>query len=197
MPVDGLSLLFAGKDVVLVVGLYKSGTSLAVELCAGSGFNDPSASTNPTERGFGLSLCRYLTHECSVLRGLNEGWLKSCDPFTGTARAERYLVGCDHPVVLKDPRFLFTLPRWVAAAHRLHLRVGVLFPDRSRDELRLAWEAAPFTRDLLRRNLLQGYLAAFEEQKAWCRKNRVPHLAVSLNQLRLLRPPGQPPAAAI
>lgn len=60
----------ADFDVVFVVGPHKSGTSLLTELLAHR-FFDPSRMTNPTERGYGERVPRYLTRECSIVRWIN------------------------------------------------------------------------------------------------------------------------------
>lgn len=179
-----LHVWLSDRDVIFVVGLYKTGTSLAVELCAKAGLVDPSRQTNPSEQGYGVSIPRYLTYECAVLRRLNEGWLRRSDALSTISPAEYYLLGCERPVVLKDPQFVLTLPRWVAAARRLGFRTGVLFACRPRRELAAAWEAAPMTRELLIRARLATYRAGLEEQMAWCRRNQVAHLQMSLVTLR-------------
>jgi hypothetical protein len=173
-------------DAMFVVGLYKTGTSLGVKLCISAGFKDPSGETNPKERGFGCSVERYVTHECSMLRRLNESWLRRRDIMGMVSSAERYLLAWGSPVVLKDPRFVFTLPAWIAAAWKLGFKAGVIFPRRPRNDLITAWEAAPFTRDLLSRGRLEEHIRGLLEQKVWCRQMGVPYVQISLENLRLL-----------
>jgi len=173
-------------DVLFVAGVYKTGTSLAVDLCVRAGYRDPSGETNPGERGYGSSLTRYVTHECKVLRQVNDRLLTRHDRVARVRRAspESYLLEWGCPIVLKDPRFIFTLPRWISAARRLGHEPGVIFSHRPRDELVTAWEVAPFTSDLLMQNRLGAYLASFQERLAWCLRAGVPHIVISLEELR-------------
>jgi len=173
-------------DAMFIVGLYKTGTSLCVRLCASAGFKDPSRETNPKERGFGCSVGRYVTHECSILRRLNESWLRRKDIMGMVTSAEHYLLAWGRPVVLKDPRFVFTLPAWIIAAWKLGFKAGVIFPRRPRSDLEVAWESAPFTRDLLLKGGLDEHIKALLEQKVWCLQVGVPHVHISLEKLRLL-----------
>lgn len=202
MRAIALATWLAGKDVVIVSGLYKTGTSLAVDLCERAGFADPSRETNPTERGYGISLRRYLTRECRVLRRLNEtllaqrAGLSAMTGFDGSRRQsgtwppasirrlEGYLLSWRAAVVLKDPRFVFTLQRWIAAASHLQMRAGVIFTHRQDDQLRKAWESAPVTRELLARGKFTAYAAGYNEQLAWCLDMNVPQIVLSLHELR-------------
>lgn len=197
-----LYMWLVDKDIVFIVGLYKTGTSLAVDLCGRVGFADPSRQTNPTERGYGLSLHRYLTRECRVLRSLNEALMTGHAGLTATARfhnprlqrsawrhgsirsPETYLFEWHPPIVLKDPRFVFTLPRWIVAASHLFLRAGVIFTYRPPNELLMAWDAAPLTRELLMRGKFAAYSAAYDEQLAVCHDEGIPHVVLSLQRLR-------------
>ncbi len=190
----GISALSPGEfatwvrkhDVLFVAGVYKTGTSLAVNLCVKAGCSDPSRETNPGERGYGNSISRYLTRECKVLRQVNEGLLRRDDRVVTVGRPspEHYLLEWGCPVVLKDPRFVFTLQRWIVAVRRLGRRPGVIFSDRSRDELITAWEIAPFTRRLLMQDQFRTYLVSFQEGLAWCVGNSVSHIVISLDELR-------------
>ncbi|MBI4204913.1 MAG: hypothetical protein HY527_07785 [Betaproteobacteria bacterium] len=95
-----------------------------------------------------------------------------------------YLLEWGHPIVLKDPRLLFTLPHWVIAARRLGRVLGVIFCYRPNDELIAAWEVAPYTRDLLMHDKFQTYLALLREQQAWIYRAGVSYLVLSLQELR-------------
>jgi hypothetical protein len=181
-----LPLLLWGWDVIFVVGLYKSGTSLCVKLCTIAGFRDPSRQTNSKERGYGRWVERYSTHECSVLRRLNEDWMSQRDSLGMISPAENYLLAWGAPTVLKDPRFVFTLPNWIAAARRIGFTAGVIFTCRQWSDLLTAWDDAPFTKDLLIKGQLRKYARGCEEQIEWCQRKHIPHLHLTLEDLRWL-----------
>ncbi len=162
-------------DVLFVCGIYKSGTSLAVHLAEKCGYVNIAKATNPHERGFGITTNRYNTNECSLLRGINENLL----PFVTDrpniiAALEKnnyqkppteknlrmmldYLSYVPKPVVLKDIRFMYTLPVWIKACKMLGLTYRVVFTHRSKDSLIEAWEHAPFTRKILCGSLLRDF----------------------------------------
>ncbi len=174
------------RSVIFVTGIYKTGTSLAVDLCTRRELGDPSRQSNPWERGYGASSTRYLTHECSVLRRINEGLLSSRTKGekTGGAAPERYLQEWGRPIVLKDPQFVFSLPRWIIAARRVGREPGVILSHRPAGELLQAWESAPYTGRLLSQDRLSTFIRGFEESKRWCASEGVPHIAVSLGKLK-------------
>ena len=161
-------------DVLFVCGMYKSGTSLAVHLAEKEGYRNIAKETNPHERGFGISVTRYNTNECGLLRGINEKLLPSArDKFNVLVALERsanpkmptatnfrkileYLSCVPRPVVLKDIRFIYTLPIWLRACKMLGLTYRVAFTHRDQDSLIEAWEHAPFTREILCRSLIRN-----------------------------------------
>lgn len=181
----GLRRWLTTLDLVLIAGTYKTGTSLAASMCSGQGFTNPSELTNPNERAYGLSVDRYFTRECKVLRSLNERLLYRCHGDLPALKS--YLLDWDRPLVLKDPRFCFTLSTWIVAAKELRLSVGVVFTRRlCQRELLEAWHSAPVTRDLLARSRFNAYIAGLNEQITWVLRNRIPYLCVNLQELKMV-----------
>lgn len=163
-------------DVLFVCGMYKSGTSLAVHMAEKAGYRNIAKETNPHERGFGISVTRYNTNECGLLRGINErllpsasdkfnAWValaleRSANPRTLSEANFRmileYLSRVPKPVVLKDIRFIYTLSIWLRACKMLRLTYRVAFTHRNQDSLIEAWEHAPFTKDILCRSHIRN-----------------------------------------
>lgn len=162
-------------DVLFVCGIYKSGTSLAVHLAEKVGYINIAKQTNPHERGFGVSVARYNTNECGILRRINEKLLPSArdkinvwdalerraNPKTLTEANFRmileYLSCTPKPLVLKDIRFIYTLPIWLRACKMLGLSYRLVFTHRNQDSLIEAWEHAPFTREILCKSLIRNF----------------------------------------
>lgn len=176
----------ATKDVVFVAGLYKSATSLIVRKCAEFGLSNPSAYTNQLERAYGRSKPRYLTHECQEFRTINK-LLRMRRDCRGTIRpVEQYLQRWGRHIVVKDPRLVFTIHGWLNAAERAGFRPGVILSWRPFDELKMAWEFAPFTERLIRLGCLPAHILALHELAAWCRRRSVPTFSISYADAILL-----------
>lgn len=179
-------------DVVFVCGLYKSGTSLLTGMLAKIGYFDPSTVTNPNENGYGLSRLRYPTRECAMVRRINEQMLSSStsrlskqlyDPQIGPVE---YLESWDFPIVVKDPRFTFLLPKWISAAKRLQKRICVCFTIRSISELIVAWDCAPYTRPLLAKKEHISMAEALQVQCKYCEKAGVLYSVNSIESIKRL-----------
>jgi hypothetical protein len=184
-------------DIVFVVGPYKSGTSLAAGKFSLAGFFNPAQMSNPRERGYGTTVARYHTNECAWLRRVNDQLMPSHAArekrrlilnlnATGDFSPRRYLSNWRDPIVLKDPRFVYTLPAWLKAADLLHRRILVCFTSRESVKLEQAWRHAPFTRSLLRVNAQREMSDWTQRQFALCRDTGIPRRVFSLE---LLRPP--------
>lgn len=172
----------AEREVMFIVGLYKTGTSLATTLCEAGGFCDPSQLTNAAERGYGQTSPRYPTRECKVVRSINDG-IVNHSISDAVKEAETYLAAWDKPIVLKDPRFVFTLDSWLHAAQRLGRSCRVIWTWRLRTELAAAWGSAPFTSTLLDSEQLPLYQAAEVRMLAHIRC-KVPTMSISLGSLK-------------
>jgi hypothetical protein len=191
-------------DLVLVCGPYKSGTSLAAQRIERAGWWNPALATNPIEAGFGSEANRYWTRECRRARFLNERllgsgacfdsilswtsyhwWLASQQRLPAFSRLVYYLMAIGPKAVVKNPRFMFTLPLWVCAAGLCGLKVGVCFPARPGEELRRAWEAAPVTRSLLRAGWLSRMVRFQRWAKEFCQLSEVSRVMISFDRLKL------------
>lgn len=188
-------------DVLFVCGMYKSGTSLAVHLAEKEGYRNIAKETNPHERGFGLSVARYNTNECVILRRINEKLLPSArDKFNALVALEsnanmktptetnfrmilKYLTCSPKPLVLKDVRFIYTLPIWLRACEMLRLSYRVAFTHRNQDSLIDAWDNAPFTKEILCRSLIGNLQALLDLRAQEC--GRLCHV-YELEDLKLM-----------
>src|SRR3990172_6485470 len=191
-------------DVAFICGVYKSGTSLLTKILSNSFYFDPSTITNPREHGYGVSKLRYLTRECTLIRKINENLLPQRLSIASnvlsaiknrayTARRsseiadpEDYLRLWQVPIVIKDPRLVYTLPTWIAVALTLKKKVCVCFTVRSIGELTEAWMNAPFTRPLLAKKVHKNMLEWQGEQYRMCRQIGVPISVHDINSLRIL-----------
>lgn len=184
-------------DIVFVCGVYKSGTSLLTSMLSDLYF-DPSRLTNAFEKGYGLTHKRYPTRECSLLRHINTALLATSlrsSPRPQAARRtlrfstigpKEYLSIWKCPIVVKDPRFVYTLGDWIAASLTLQKSICVCFTTRSISELRQAWDHAPYTRPLLANGSLGEMTTWLWQQLTLCRRLNILHTIHSLNQLRVL-----------
>lgn len=143
----------AETDVVFVIGLHKSGTSLLTQHLS-RWFFDTSRETNPFERGYGTALPRYLTRECSIVRQIN-GEFRAADvpqraPVIYLRNAmTAYLESWRRPIVLKAPYFAYSLSEWIAAAEGAGLTPCVCCTHRNLRDTVAAWGKAPYTSSLL------------------------------------------------
>ena len=199
--IESLRNLVCDKQVIFVVGLYKTGTSLATELCARFGAVDVSRSSNSLESGFGITRSRYLTRECKVLRKINEQALptrrvREFAPASSSALKhgsekivrsyQEYLRVCPDRVVLKDVRFIYCLNNWIEAARRSGRSVAILFTSRDRSSLIQAWDHAPFTRGLLASRGIESHADWFRVQQMYARELDVACAELSLDDVKLL-----------
>lgn len=141
-------------DVVMVCGLYKSGTSMTAKLLEDIfGFYNPAHYTNPHGKAIGRNGDLYSTRECNILFKINEALMNgnSLDS-QNNSLLSAYLLNWPRPFVLKDPKLVYTLPLWLDAAHSQGLKCLVTFTNRSADELMTSWQKAQYTGGLLARN---------------------------------------------
>lgn len=164
-------------DVVFVIGLHKSGTSLFTEQLSGA-FLDTSRETNPNERGYGMIVPRYFTRECSIVRQINDlcrphNLRTSCgtgyEQFTKAQirdKMERYLSKWGQPIIVKAPFFAYSLDDWLNSARQIKKKPCVCHIQRDLSEVVTEWENAPFTQKLLRDGELERLNAAITHQIA-------------------------------
>lgn len=184
-------------DVVFVVGMHKSGTSLLTEILSLRDFYDPSRLTNPAERGYGNQQARYITRECRIIRHINShfrpdqrDW-ESLAPMS-VAHAKSLMLAYfriwNRPIVIKSPFFTYSLLPWVEAANRAGLNTCVCVTTRPAAQLLNAWQCAPFTRGLLARGENVKMIESLSRQLT--RLSSIPRLSIryfSLHELKQLR----------
>lgn len=184
--VSELLLQARSYDVVLICGLYKSGTSLAATLMEQeAGLFNPAAQTNAAEQAHGQQLERYSTQECAELREVNSYLLYNKDPDYEQAVAA-YIQKWTRPIVLKDPRFVYTLSHWLKGLDAIDYSFYVLFTSREERALRQAWARAPLTSKLLAHSEehFERWQAQWHDHRAICEEYGIPHATVSLKALR-------------
>jgi|GEM_PF-2434025 len=147
-------------DMVFVIGLHKSGTSLLTEHL-GNRFYDTSRETNPNERGYGTTVARYLTRECKIVRQINEVYrthstlLFSAQNHNNLDRSRKrkemttFIESWQNPIVIKSPFFAYSLDDWLTSAKTLGRKSCVCVTRRSPSDVKAEWNEAPFTKDLL------------------------------------------------
>ena len=157
-----LPVHFHDADVHFVCGVHKSGTSCLTEMLSKYCF-DVSSASNAREMAYGVSVDRYRTYECSTVRQIDNrfmpafnsrsisAYLRSQPSFTHphVLAASDFLNQWSVPIVVKNPFFVWSLPRWLVAARSLNRSVAVSFVSRQENFLRYAWLAAPYTHGLL------------------------------------------------
>jgi hypothetical protein len=170
-------------DVVFVIGLHKTGTSLLTEYLADC-FLDTSRITNPQERGYGCkAMPRYLTRECAIVRRINQIYrakalLNSGGEESGSIcnpqeEMENYFRLWSEPVVIKAPFFAYSLSDWLETSQKLGRRVCVCTTIRPLPQVIEAWDSAPFTQVLLAQGELPRLIKAIEYEVAGARANSV------------------------
>lgn len=108
--------------LVLVGGIYKSGTSAACLEVESKGFRNPCEATGASERGHGIAVPDYATRECVVARSLNDLLLASSPRGESLVvrRMALYLREMKEELgtqlVVKDPRMTLTAGAWFNAA---------------------------------------------------------------------------------
>ncbi len=171
-------------QVVLVCGLYKSGTSLATQLLTQAGLFNPASTTNPDERAYGQQLARYSTNECLQLRSLNNELMANEAHDYHTAITS-YLAQWAKPMVLKDPKLVYTLVYWLKVLDASGLSFLVVFTQRQQTELIQAWQKAPLTRGLDDvHGAVQTWSATLQKDIALCQEYGVPHTVIPIEALK-------------
>ncbi|MFH1515244.1 MAG: sulfotransferase domain-containing protein [bacterium] len=141
----------SGHTVVLVVGLYKSGTSLTAQMISALGFKNLPDLWEDFVEGTSHT---YLTYESKTVNDLNDqiikAFLGSLDRlpsritfeilnkyYSLTRRFNRMIFNLVIPqlnggLVIKDPRFCLTLPLWSAVLDKLaNIKIVWIIRDRA------------------------------------------------------------------
>jgi len=143
--------------ISLVIGLYKSGTSLLTKVIEDNGSSNPSSITNPCEAGYATNGQRYNTRECSVARAIN---ITLSRPQIKLSSYEKMIKGYielvtlsnGNNIVIKSPHFLRTLPFWCTSLGGANYDLSLHFTDRANGPLLKAWKNAPWTSAMLDEN---------------------------------------------
>ncbi|MCW3090475.1 MAG: hypothetical protein JWP81_1544 [Ferruginibacter sp.] len=174
-------------EIVFICGLYKTGTSLLTQLIETDlRYFNPSASTNPNERGYGRKKERYHTRECKQLRSLNLGFINSSK--IDERSIFNYLDTLQKPSVLKDPQFCFTLCDWYEKAIAMNFNPLIIFTNRELVEIKESWSFAPYTKGLLENGKLDLFLAAYNEQIMVAKEKKLSHISIEFNEILNLSP---------
>lgn len=145
------------KTLVLVIGLYKSGTSLITELVEGMGVSNLEDLWDDFVEGVSNT---YLTHESQAVNELNDTiirklfsklyrlppfWLYSflCSTLLRSKTIEQTInrimnQQTGRSLVIKDPRFCVTIPIWLAALEK-RTSVKLLWVIRNRMNIVRSW----------------------------------------------------------
>jgi hypothetical protein len=170
-----------GYDVILVCGLYKTGTSLLTEIIENSfSFKNPASKTNPYGMTIGVTTPRYYTRECLVLRRLNAhlmlGKKNSID-------IKAYLTNLEKPTVIKDGQFCFTLSLWQDVLNSLDYKVLTLFTCRNKKDIIHSWDNARHRNGLLKGNAFDGFYQAFQKQRLHSKLTNQPHINLTYQDI--------------
>lgn len=179
-------------DIVLICGLYKTGSSLLARIVEETmEFFNPARITNPSERGYSLNGGRYLTKECKLLRLTNEEFISyghynefDVIKMKSVYLAQDYLKLWKYPLLLKDPLFIFTLSIWQKAITLSKKKYIVLFTNREPNSLIEAWQFALYTRDLLKQKMHSVIKKNFYMQINKCRREKIPYLYFDCNEIK-------------
>lgn len=170
-------------DVVFVMGLHKTGTSLLTEYLADC-FLDTSRVTNPQERGYGgKEMPRYLTRECTVVRRINQLYRENAllssgsDEYRSICNAQERMANFfrlwSEPIVIKAPFFAYSLSDWLESSLTIGHRACVCITTRPLPQVIEAWDSAPFTKQLLEQGELPRLIKAMEYEIACARTNGI------------------------
>lgn len=144
-------------EIVLVCGIYKTGTSMLTELVENSGFYNPATLTSPFEEGVGRKGDKYLHRECSILSQINVKILSDLihQKSYGGSLVAHYLDDWKRTaerIVLKDPKFIYTLDVWIDNLSELGHKFCILCTERAKNEVFESWTKSPYTSYLLKKN---------------------------------------------
>lgn len=177
-------------DLLMVCGLYKSGTSLISTIVEKrTDFFNPANENNQLGRALGRNGDFYTTKECNILFDINKMILQDEKYLDTDKMLSAYLRSWRMPLILKDPKFVFTLPLWVSAARETNIKTIVLFTHRDYDQLKRSWKNAPFTSLLLEENVdaIDVMLKEQMIQQDYCEKNQVPVIHFTFEELNILK----------
>jgi hypothetical protein len=170
------------KNVVLICGPYKTGTSLLASKLENQGYYNPSTLSNSNEHGHGRMDNYYLTKECVEVRRINNKIISQKPqrfryvPEYINLEILNYLNELNVPYVLKDPLFVFTLHIWLHNLQILKKKAKVYFTFRDRTELLKSWLHAYHTRGLYNDNksIIEQMIQYQNYQILYCKQHNFP-----------------------
>jgi hypothetical protein len=144
------------RELILIGGPYKSGTSRLCESIEELGYRNPAFTTNSGEYGHGTAVPHYLTRECAVARTLNRRLIGAVTSDKDAIGQEilNYLVEmfqhAGPKLVLKDPYMKLTAVHWCEAARDSGIRnLHILITVRARAPTVASWSKSRFlTREM-------------------------------------------------
>ncbi len=158
----------SGRQIVFVVGLYKSGTSLLTSIAENMGFRNLDDTWEDYVQGVDSI---YLTHESKTVNALNDKIIEACagsldrlpnrmnyplvkrsltlsGKFNDSVK-KIMLQYLEHDLVIKDPRFCITLPIWLSVIGK-QAEVKIIWSFRERARLIQSWVKDPWCVSTLR-----------------------------------------------
>ena len=139
------------RELILIGGAYKSGTSRLCDIIEGYGYANPASITNPLEHGHGVSVQIYQTRECSVARKINKNILSAGvnEQMLIERQIGGYLLDMWQAIggrlVVKDPCMKLTASHWVRVASMLGTgRITFLLTARDPSAILRSWKNSQF-----------------------------------------------------
>jgi hypothetical protein len=165
------------NTIVLIVGIYKSGTSLITQLVGKMGFDNLGNLWDDYVEGVEN---RYLTNESKSVNKLNDtiirsylGRLDKLPPVIVYKFLNNFLSvsglykdqiektikpQLNHGLIIKDPRFCITLPIWLSSLERFST-VKIIWVIRDRSKVVKSWMKDSWCRSMLN---LKSEIVAFK-----------------------------------
>lgn len=145
------------REIVLISGPFKSGTSLLCSIIERLGYNNPVHVTSPIEYGHGTRVNLYQTRECRIVRNINKklltvlegekvGYISQIKTYL-----EDMLYECGNRIVIKDPYLMFSLDIWAMAAIKVDASLSVYITMRDQNSLHRSWKNSSFLSRMMKK----------------------------------------------
>lgn len=170
------------REIILISGPFKSGTSLLCSIIERLGYNNPVHITSPIEYGHGTKVNLYQTRECHIVRDINKKLLTVLDgekaDYISQIKAylEDMFYECGNRIVIKDPYLMFSLDIWAMAATKVNASLSVYITVRDLNSLHRSWKNSSFLSRMMKKYpvfgnricvpLTSGVLKRLKENKA-------------------------------
>lgn len=136
--------------IILVGGVYKSGTSLLTASFEQGGAVNPAYRTSPIEFGHSAGGGLYQTRECGISRAINRKIVVSTKHERDKLRQSiksyisEMVTECGNLIVIKDPYFKFTIGEWIFAANDIGVTVELNLTNRPLINTFNGWQRSRF-----------------------------------------------------